>query len=85
MTISYKEKFHTVDLLPKWSEFNCDMELIDEHIDKIEFWYEHTFDRQSDRVWVWKYDPEFEYVNAGIVGIVFNNDDDVEQFKWLFL
>lgn len=73
MTELLTAEYHTVNLLPTWCELDCEGDRIDGFINIVERWYDLKHTADTDLVWCWKYDPDFEYENAGVVGIVFNS------------
>jgi hypothetical protein len=77
-------EYHTVNLLPKWCEFDCDGDKINDFINNVEKWYALKHTEKTKLVWCWKYDPDFEYENAGIVGIVFNQSWQARKFMRTF-
>lgn len=79
------QEYYTINLLPKWCEFDLDEDMITEYIRQVEFWQEQIFDSRNPNVWVWKYDPAYEYQNQGIIGIVFTDKRAAESFKDIFI
>lgn len=75
---------YTVSLLPKWCDLDCKGDKIDYFLMMVEDWYGRNFDDKSSMVWCWQYDPDFEYQDAGVVGIAFNKPEYAEDFKKVF-
>lgn len=75
---------HTVSLWAKWEELDCDGDKIDMFLCLVEDWYRVNFDKNSPLAWCWTYDPDFEWQDAGVVGITFNAAEYAEEFREIF-
>jgi len=77
-------KCYTIDLLPKWTELDCEGDRIDEFLTLVEKWYEVNFDKNSPLAWCWTFDPDFEWLCAGVIGITFNKPEYADDFREIF-
>ena len=77
-------KYYTVNLLDKWTELDCDGDRIGEFLSMVEKWYSANVDKNSPLSWCWTYDPDFEFIDAGIIGITFNGPDYAADFRDIF-
>ena len=69
MITKTKHGYYEINLMPLWLDFECDGERIDEFIYHAEDWND-----EKNHIWVWRYDPDFEYQNAGVMAIVFSTE-----------